>query len=531
IEGQLHPSLALAMLRQASGQPQIKPVLHDLAGDPSRRVLTGLQLQLPGEAARMLPLDERGALRVPFNGPGGPSGGSFQYIKAADVILGRLPAASLRGKLVLVGSSAPGLGDLRPTAVHSAMPGVEIHAALLAGLLAGPLPHRPAWAPGYEACLILLSLLSIGWVASRASVPVALGGTVAVATGLIAAHLLLRHAGGLILPVGSALLLSLLLAALLAARGYLREWHDRRSLLHLFDQYLPPERVRELARDPDFAHHPAANRELTVMFCDLQGFSTLAEHLPPLALRDLLNQYFSTATRIVHAHQGTLDKFIGDAVMAFWGAPQTQADHAARAVRATLALADAAGPLNAELAARGLPGIRFGIGLASGIVCVGDLGSALRRSYTAVGDAVNVAARLESLTRELGVGLLVADSTRALCATNLPDVAWAQVAESPIRGREQSVTIVTPVRLSTGCQAIQSEQVHNWTLAQAAARGDDLTLARAHLARLHDLPISSPPSALAHSETPTLPADLAVLVHGLEQRLARASSSTGAPAP
>jgi adenylate cyclase len=359
------------------------------------------------------------------------------------VLAKRLAAGSLRGRVVLLGSSAPGLSDLRATPANGATPGVEVHANLLAGLLDGELPYRPSWASGYEALLLLLTLLSTGLLASWRSPPVALAGVAGLSALLLVSNASLYAQFKLVLPVASPLLLGTFFAAGLLARSYWLEWSERRSIVQLFDQYLPPERVKALVKEADPGLLQAENRELTLLFCDLQGFSALGERLPPLALRDLLNQFFSTATRIIHAEGGTLDKFIGDAVMAFWGAPQRQADHAERAVRAAVALKAAAGPLNASLAAQGLPSLKFGIGLATGVVCVGDLGSNLRRSYTAVGDAVNLAARIEALTREWGCGLLIADSTRQACGEAAQSWPWQEITQTQVRGRQQYVTLFT----------------------------------------------------------------------------------------
>lgn len=516
LDGQLYPSLTLASLLLATGDPQVRPAWHT-TGPDSVPILSGLTLSLPGQAPRYLPLDEHGSLRVPFRGRSGPQGGSFRYIPAADVVMGQLPAGSLQGKLVLLGSSAPGISDLRPTPGQAATPGVEVHAHLLAGLLEGHLPYRPGWAPGYEALLITLTLATVGWLVGRRSAPIALAGATTWLLLLIASNYLLYSRADLVLPVASALVLGSLFALGLIVRNYLEEWQSRRSLIQLFDQYLPPERVRELARDPNMRHHEAANRELTILFCDLRSFSALGEQLPPLALRDLLNLYFSTVTRIVHAHGGTLDKFIGDAVMAFWGAPIAQPDHALRAVQAALALGDAVEPLNQALRDQGLPAIEYGIGLATGVVCVGDLGSQLRRSYTAVGDAVNLAARLEALTRQQGVQILIADTTRAACGDQLTHLDWLEVDQTQVRGRQQSVTVFTPLAISEDQQGRLRAQVHSLRLALAAARSQDAKLVHRHLAELFALQKSDTPTS-APSASASTSRVIAALARHLSQR-------------
>lgn len=511
LDGQAWPSLALAMALQAAGQPAVQPELQ-AAGTGQAPLLDALRVLPAGRAPQRLALDEHGQWRVPYQGPGGPAGGSFRYLSAAEVLAGHLPAGSLRGQLVLLGSSAPGLADLRATPVNPALPGVEIHALMLAGLLGGHLAQRPAWAPGYEAGLILLTLVAVAWAARRRSPARALAAQAAVATAVVGQALAWQQADR-VLPLASALLLGGVYAAALLTRGLLHEWARRRTLQQLFEQYLPPARARALAAQGDTQALEASNRELTVLFCDLRGFTTLSEHLPPQALRELLNRYFGTVTEIVHRHGGTLDKFIGDAAMAFWNAPTAQPDHAVRAVQAALELAEAASPLNAHLSAQGLPGVGFGIGLATGTVCVGDLGTPQRRTYTAVGDAVNLAARLEALTRDLGVDLLVADSTRAACGAGLDTALdWLEVDACQVKGRQQSVTVFTVLPASSPNRATQQAQVRHWTLALQAARGDDPAMARAHLAALeHSLMPDTAAPSTAPAATPwaTLHARLA----------------------
>ncbi|MFO1339530.1 MAG: adenylate/guanylate cyclase domain-containing protein [Burkholderiaceae bacterium] len=431
----LQPSLALALWRGLTGRPALGAESSPLAGAAE---LDALVFELGDGRARRVHLDEQGALRVPFGGRG-----RFRHVPAAALLAGQLAPGSLAGQVVLVGSSAPGLADLKPTPIHPSLPGVDVHAHLLAGLLAGDMPYRPAWAPGFELMQLLLVLGLAALAASRLGPSWALVAVVVLGMALLLAHGLAAAGPGWVLPRASALVLGGVLGVGVLLVSFLREWDGRRSLFRLFSLYLPADRARALARDGAGQAMAADNRELTVLFCDLRGFTSLSEGLAPDALRELLNLYFSRATEIIHAHGGTLDKFIGDAVMAFWGAPQAQPDHARRAVDAALALAASLPGLNAELATRGLPPLRLGVGLATGVACVGDLGSRLRRSYTAVGDTVNLAARLEALTRELGVDVLVADTTHAACG-ELPGMRWVERGQHAVRGRRQAVTLFTP---------------------------------------------------------------------------------------
>ena len=516
VDGQLRASLALSLWHEATGRPVVKAETAPAALSNGAPELTALRFKTPDGASRRLPLDDHGALRVPFRGPGGLAGGSFRYVPAIRLLDGQEPAGSLASQWVLIGSSAPGMADLRATPVHPAMPGVEVHAHLLAGLLAGNMPYRPSWAPGFEAAQLLLVLALSASIASRWGANWALAAAVAIGLALAAGHQAAFRSAGLVLPWASAAALGGLLTLGMLVYSFLHELEGRRALFRTFSLYLPPDRARQLARQPAGQAMAAENRELSVMFCDLRGFTSVSEGLTPDALRELLNAYFSLATEVVHAHGGTLDKFIGDAVMAFWGAPLAQPDHARRAVQAALALAASAEPLNAQLASRGLPPVRFGIGVATGVVCVGDLGSQLRRSYTAVGDAVNLAARLEALTREAGVAVLVDEPTRHACDGAAQPWVWVEVDRCPIRGRQQPVTVFTPLPTTAGSAVTLEAQVRTWHLAQALARQHHPQQALAELA-----PLLSPASTtiLPAVPTPLVPPALATLATRLAHRL------------
>ena len=486
--GAVYESFALSLWRQWRHVGAPRPVIRrGEAGGPPR--LTGLQLTAAdGEPLRALRVDPRGAVTLPYRAavrPGSsPGTGRFRYISAADVLAHRVGVRELGGRVVLLGSSAPGLADLRATPVHRALPGIEVHAQLMAGLEENDLSVRPDWSPGFELLLLALVLAAVAMVVRRLAGPVAV-----LALGLILAVLLgcdlwALTGRGWAIPIAAPLAAGLLLGVPGVVANYLREWHSRRSLAQLFGHYLPPERVRAMARDPERfldVASSAENRELTVLFCDLRGFTPMSEKMAPERLRELLNLYFLRMSQIIHAHDGTLDKFIGDAVMAFWGAPQADDRHAAHAVQAAMAMIAAVAPLNAELAERGLPPLAPCIGLATGVVCVGDLGSALRRSYTAVGDGVNLAARIEGATRNYDVSLLVADTTRA-AAGDLPGCEWVEVDEVAVKGRSQLVTLYLPlavadVALSSSTVESEAEitafheQLGLWRLARDALRG------------------------------------------------------------
>jgi adenylate cyclase len=512
-EGRYYEALSLAMLRRFTGAPTVRPGLPARPGlGPDYNGLDSIQLEQGGQRLA-LPVDARVGARVPYRGDGGPRGGSFGYVSASDVLQGRLPADQLKGKLVLVGSTAPGAYDLRATPVAAVFPGVEVHANLLSGLLDGRLPVAPDWARGAEVLQLLLSFVVLALLLTRVRASRAVLITLALVAGLVGFNLWAYQARGLVLPLASALLLTALIFVGSMSWGYIVVGRARRSLKRLFGAYVPPELVAEMARDPQRYDMRAENRVLTVMFCDMRNFTRVSEALSPEDLRALINRFFSSMTAVIGAHRGTLDKYIGDALMAFWGAPLHDAAHAENAVRAALAMARALDALNAELRQRKLPEIGVGIGINTGLVCVGDMGSNIRRSYTVMGDAVNLASRIEALTRHYGVQLLVGQSTRDATLEAMPAATpgaaqeatpaatpetarerlrWVEVDRVRVKGKQQSVTLFTPAPEAAPGAPSFDEEMRLWVLALGAYRLQHWDEAQAGLDRLHDRFPASP---------------------------------------
>lgn len=470
VDGAVRESLVLAMLRT-----------H--AGAPAAQALPGaIELQQAGARLR-IPLDARGAARVPYRGAGGPRGGSFDYVSAADVLDAKLPAGALAGKLVLVGSSAPGVFDLRSTPLAAVYPGVEVHASLLSGLLDGRGPVAPDWARGYEVAQLLAVAALLALLLPRLRPARAAAATIALAIALVVLDQWLYRAHGLALPLASALLLTALVYAGITGWGVVVEGARRRELAKLFGTYVPPELVAQMARDPQRYGMQAENRVLTILFCDMRNFTHVSEALPPEELRALINRFFSAMTQEIRAHRGTLDKYIGDAIMAFWGAPVADDDHALHAVRAALGMIGRMDGLNRELRERGLPEIGLGIGINTGLVCVGDMGSDIRRSYTVMGDAVNLASRIEALTRVYGVDILVGESTRAAIGQRLTLVEADRVR---VKGKQQAVTLFTPAMPGLAEAEQFAEEVRLWNLALDHYRAQHAEQALTSLAALQD---------------------------------------------
>ena len=483
--GRYYAPLVLAMFRAYTGAPETLPgFANERAAWHDHDALDRVVLRQNGHEVS-IPVDERGRVRVPFRGEGGPHGGSFRYVSAADLLAGRVPAGNLAGKLVIVGTTAPGLYDQRSTPVAAVYPGVEVHANLLSGLLDGRVPAQPAWASAFEVPQLLFIAGLLGLAVPRLRALRAVQLTFVLVGTLLAVNLWSYRAHGLLLPLAASLLLACAMYVSITVWAYIVEGRSRRSLARLFGTYVPPELVEEMARDPARYDMRAENRELTVMFCDMRNFTRVSELLAPEDVRSLVNRFFSSMTGAIRECRGTLDKYIGDAIMAFWGAPVADPAHAAHAVHAALAMMQRLHALNADLRARGLPEIGLGIGLNTGTVCVGDMGSSMRRSYTVMGDAVNLASRVEALTRYYGLDLLVGEATRSAAdaapAAGLAPITWVEVDRVRVKGKQQGVTLFTPVQATITADPTFDEEMRLWRLALATYRLQHWPQALAHL--------------------------------------------------
>lgn len=467
-QGQYYESLALAVFRSLLDKPEVHPVFARQHSSGGPEPLQGIDLHQDGRTMR-LPVDDQLVTLVPYRGPGGPQGGSFRYIPAVDILEGRLAPASLQGLIVLVGSTAPGLQDLRATPVDGAYPGVETHANVIAGFLDGTGTVRPDYATGFDvfqiACTGLLLALAL---------PVLSAGTAVVLSGVVMAGLLglnawLYQAHGLAMPLATVLLLVLLAYALNMSYGYFVESRAKRGLAHLFGTYVPPELVDEMVLEPERYSMQAANRELTVMFCDMRGFTAMSERMEPVQLQALLNTIFTRLTQIIRSQRGTIDKYMGDCVMAFWGAPVATPEHATLAVRAALGMVQSVQQLNEEHRQLGLPAIGVGVGLNTGGMCVGDMGSDIRRSYTVIGDAVNLGSRLEGLCKVYGVEIVVSESTQA----QAQGFVWQELDRVCVKGKEQAVAIYRPIAPVDELTADQQNALDLWHEWLGAFRAQD----------------------------------------------------------
>ncbi|MBT9507466.1 adenylate/guanylate cyclase domain-containing protein [Rhodoferax sp.] len=469
LKGQYYESLSLSMFRMLAGLPAVAP------GFPKDRAFSrdypGLEsiVLRQGDKVLAIPVDERVSALVPFRGHGGPRGGSFKYISASDILAKRIPEGSLKDKIVLVGTTAPGLVDLRVTPVGETYPGVEAHANVISGLLDGKVLVKPDYAVGYEVVLLVLVGLLLALALPVLTAPMAVVLSAVAVLSLIGLNFWLYLSYGLVLPLATAVAMAGAAFALNMSYGYFVESRSKRELANLFGTYVPPELVEEMVKDPDSYSMKASNKELTVLFCDMRGFTNMSERMEPIQLQQLLNSVFSQLTSVIRDNRGTIDKYMGDCVMAFWGAPVETPQHAQLAVKAAIEMSDALRSINQAHLATGLPEIGLGIGLNSGSMCVGDMGSDIRRSYTVIGDAVNLGSRLEGLSKVYGVDTVASESTRALA----PGFAWQELDKVRVKGKAQAVAIFRPLASAGALTPEQDRELKTWGTFLKAYRAQD----------------------------------------------------------
>ena len=465
--GEYYEALSLAVVRALLAGPGNAPPPVEPGFPPDDPNLEWLRT-----GGVQIPVDAGAAALVPYR----PRGG-FRYVSLADVVKDRVAPEALKGKVVLIGTTAPTLQDMRATPIAATFPGVEIHANMIAGILDGDVKQKPLYVIGAEVVLLLIGGVAFAFLIPRLS---ALWATLATALGiaLITGFNFFVWQGGLMLPLAASVLIAATIYVLNMAYGYFVESRSKRQLAGRFGEYVPPELVDQMARDPGRYSMAPKSAELTILFSDIRGFTGISESLEPDALREYIDAYLTEMSMIIRSrYRGTLDKYIGDAIMAFWGAPVEDAQHARNAVLAAMAMYRQCAPLNARFAQRGWPALKVGIGVNSGTVRVGDMGSRLRRAYTAMGDAVNVASRLEGRTKAYGVGILVGEATRS----RVQDVVFREIDRVKVKGKDEAITIYEPLGVEG---EISQDELHLWSEVLHAYRARDWDAADMSLGHL-----------------------------------------------
>lgn len=368
---------------------------------------------------------------------------------------------------------------------------MEIHANLISGILDGTVK----WEPASQRALLVGAVLALGLAMAAALPWMTPAWSGALAGGLIAALVGLDfyvwHAMDMSLNMATPLMTVAGLFVLNMSWGFFVEARSKAQITRLFGQYVPPELVDEMAKDPARYSLRGESRVMSVLFSDIVGFTSISEKLEAAQLAELLNVYLSAMTRVVQEGKGTIDKYIGDAIMAFWGAPMSDERHAHDAVLAALAMQTALTALNPKLEEKGWPSLKIGVGVNTGRMSVGNMGSEFRMAYTVMADAVNLASRLEALTRQYGVGVLVGEATKAEC----PDLAFQTIDQVRVKGKDVPVAIFEPlgVAAEVGPERLkEAEQFEAAFQDYQAQRWDDaeiklMELRKANPRKLYDV--------------------------------------------
>ena len=435
--GKPYPSLAAETLRVALGASSYVGRAAGANAENSFGEKTGLTAIRIGQLT--IPTDPAGRVWLHY-----AVSRHDRFVSAADVLAGKFDPALFADHLVLVGTSAAGvINDLQATPIARDVPGVEIHAQLLEQILQGAFLVRPDWAVGAEILFTLLAGIALILSLPRiGALPSAVLGGASVAIAFGASWLFFKHAQLLIDPVypWAVMTLVYLVASLL---GYLRTEARQREIRGAFSHYMSPHYVDELAAHPERLKLGGQSRTMTIMFCDIRGFTSLSEMLDAESLTQFMNSFLSPMTEIITERRGTIDKYIGDCIMAFWNAPLDDPEHAKNAVQAAQVMRRKLVELNrlwqADAAYRDFLPVRVGIGINTGECVVGNFGSHQHFDYSLLGDPVNVASRLEGLGKVYGIDLMIGEDT----AECLADPALIELDLVAVKGKSEAGRIYT----------------------------------------------------------------------------------------
>ena len=483
----IYPSLALESLRVAQGAGSIVLRASDVRGEGSYSAGFGLSRLKVGRL--IAPIEPDGSMRLYF-----AESADIQTVSAYEILQPDFDMTRLAGKIAFIGTSAAGLKDIRATPLNPATPGVEVHIQTVQQMLAGTYLTRPIWVQMAEALATMLIGLGVVVMVYRFSlVPsIAFLGLALISGAALSWHQFSNHLV-LIDPAtpGLSIFLTFLTAAFL---HFLETARERREVRNAFQYYLAPDMVEQVASDPDKLKLGGETRDLTILFCDIRGFTTISEAFAdaPEKLTHIINIFLTGLSSVIQTRSGTIDKYIGDNIMAFWNAPTDVAQHGYQACRASLEMVDALVEVNETLRQDAFLGgfkqeIRIGIGLNSGATLVGNVGSDQRFNYSVMGDTVNVAARLEGQTKDYAQTILIGESTYADAMTAIddgqPPMAFLELDLIALKGKALPQRIYALLggaemaesedfqTLKAGQDAVlQAYRAQSWDVAEKTAR-------------------------------------------------------------
>ena len=432
----LYPSFAADLLRLAQGASTYVVKSSGASGEQSFGEKTGIVTIRIGDY--QVPTEADGQMWIRFS-----KQAKERYLPAWRVLNGDIGKNQIEGRIVIIGTSAAGLLDLRATPLEAAVPGVELHAQAIEQILQGSFLQRPDFATSAEMLYILvLGLLIAVLIYRLGALGSAVVGGVAVVAVIGVSWYAFKAFGWLVDPIYPAMALTAIYVAG-TLFVFLRTEHERNRVRNAFSHYMAPALVERLAGDPSRLKLGGEQRDMTLLFSDVRGFTTISEGLDAEELTHFLNSLFTPVSKIILEEQGTIDKFMGDAVMAFWNAPLDDTEHASHACRAALRIMEQMPELNerwrgeAEARGRDFRQVKIGIGLNTGVCCVGNLGSDTRFDYSVIGDNVNVASRLEGQSKTYDVVTVVGEAT----TKRAPDFAFLELDLLKVKGRTEATRI------------------------------------------------------------------------------------------
>lgn len=443
-QNKVYEAFPLALYRMLAGSAPAGYRFNDeKAANQQNLILDTINL---GNTA--IPVDRQSAVLIPFQG--GP--GRFQPIPASQILNGDIEPNQLKDKIVILGPPS----ELLPTPVHSAYPGAEIHANVLSALLEQRFKSRPDYLMVIETFeLLAISLIAIILLPQLPILQSSIA-FVLIFACLIAGNFFCWLQLSVDTVLAGPLLLLVLLSAIPPSFNFFIERRRKKQISTLFGQYVPPEILAKMGQSDERYSLQGESREMTVLFSDIRGFTSIAESMEPKVLCDLINAVLTPVTRTIHETHGTIDKYIGDAVMAFWGAPMHSTHHASDAICSALKIIQILEKLKLLFIARGWPSIDMGIGINTGFMNVGNMGSQFRMAYTVMGDAVNLGSRLEGLTKHYGVKIIVSETTRKAA----PEFFYRELDAVRVKGKQEPIYIYEPLAEKSVIAKEKEEEIY-----------------------------------------------------------------------
>lgn len=425
----------------------------------SNHALRGLQI-----GSTFIPTTPHGQVLIPFWG----QAGTLNYFSATDILQNKVPKSELQGAIAIIGSTMILLADLHQSPVAQSFPGVEMVGNIVQAIVNQQLVAPFNWFTINSIFLmlaiglvftILFSKLGVSGILSLAAISI-----VSILT--LAIYLFVYK--GIYVATGYILTMILLQTISNYAYLFIIEKRQKRKINQLFGQYVPEQYVKELIDSPGQYSMEGQVRNMTVQFTDIRSFTSISEALDASHVKRLLNTFFTPITEIIFSFRGTIDKYVGDMIVAFWGAPIVDADHAYHAILTSLTMIQKLPEINVKMVNLNLPAVNIGIGLASGLMNVGDMGSEFRRAYTVLGDTVNLGSRLQDLTKYYHVNILVSDATR----NGQNKFLWRTIDKITVKGRKTGLVIYEPIGLASEASEnlISELEMHETALQAYYAR-------------------------------------------------------------